>query len=103
MKSPTGLFGSPVYSKTSTTVAGPASRVNGGPPVIDNFSIRPAAILTIVTVPACASITGGDVGLTGPAKESVADFPLSAAGKTPNQGPLMNNVPSPISRTTDVP
>ena len=43
----------------------------------------------IVTVPAPASITGGDVGLTGPAKESVADFPPSAAVKTPNQVPLM--------------
>ena len=32
----------------------------------------------IVTVPACPSITGGDVCLNGPAKESVADFPLSA-------------------------
>ena len=91
--SPIGLFGSPVYSKTSTKATVPASRVNVGPPVIDNFSNRPPAVLMIVTVPAPASITGGDVGLTGPAKESVADFPLSAAVKTPNQVPLMKNVP----------
>ncbi len=57
----------------------------------------------IVTVPACSSITGGDVCLTGPAKESVADFPVSAAVKTPNQLPLMKYVPLPVSRKTDVP
>jgi hypothetical protein len=57
----------------------------------------------IVTVPACTSITGGDVCLTGPAKVSVADFPLSAAVKTPNQVPLMKNVPLPVSRKTFVP
>jgi hypothetical protein len=39
----------PVYSKTSTTVTTPASRVNVGPPVIDNFSNRPPAVVTIVT------------------------------------------------------
>src|SRR3954453_5534262 len=41
MKSPTGFFGSPVYSKTSTKVAGPALRLKVGPPVIENFSNRP--------------------------------------------------------------
>src|SRR2546423_756121 len=101
--SPIGLFGSPVYSKTSTKATGPASRVNVGPWVIDNFSNRPPAVLVIVTVPAPASITGGDVGLTGPAKESVPDFPVSAAVKTPNPVPLMKYVPVPVSRTTDVP
>ena len=57
----------------------------------------------IVTVPVCTSITAGEVGLTGPAKESVADFPVSAAVKTPNQVPLMKYVPLPVSRRTDVP
>ena len=41
----------------------------------------------IVTVFACSSITGGDVCLVGPAKESVVDFPLSAV-KTPKKLPL---------------
>ena len=71
--------------------------------MIDNFSNRPPAVLVVVAVPAPASITGGDVGLTGPAKESVADFPLSAAVKTPNQVPLVKDVPLPVSRKTDVP
>jgi hypothetical protein len=49
-----------MYSKTSTMVTTPASRVNVGPPVIDDFSNRPPAEVTIVT-PACSSITAGDV------------------------------------------
>ena len=56
----------------------------------------------IVTVPACSSITGGDVCLDGPAKESVADFPLSAV-KRAKKVPLAKNVPLPVSRKTDVP
>ena len=56
----------------------------------------------IVTVPACASITAGDVCSDGPAKESVVDFPLSAV-KTPKKVPLMKYVPLPVSRKTDVP
>jgi hypothetical protein len=56
----------------------------------------------IVTVPACSSITGADVCFCGSAKEAVVDFPLSAV-KTPNQVPLANYVPLPVSRKTDVP
>ena len=56
----------------------------------------------IVTVPACSSITGGDVCFSGPAKETVADFPLSAV-KTPKKVPFMKYVPLPVSRKTDVP
>ena len=41
MKSPTGLFESPVYSKTSTKVTGPALRLKVGPTVIETFSNRP--------------------------------------------------------------
>ena len=36
--------------------------------------------------------------LTGPAKERVVDLPVLAAVKTPNQVPLMKEVPSPVSR-----
>jgi hypothetical protein len=56
----------------------------------------------IVTVPVCSSIAGGDVCFSGPAKETVDDFPLSAV-KTPKKVPLMKNVPLPASRKTDVP
>jgi hypothetical protein len=56
----------------------------------------------IVTVSAYSSITGGDVCLDGPRKESVADFPLSAV-KTAKRVPLAKNTPLPVSRTTDVP
>src|SRR6476661_2706957 len=56
----------------------------------------------IVTVPACSSITAGDVCLDGPWKESVLDLPLSAVN-TPKRVPLAKNVPSPMSRKTDVP
>src|SRR4051794_24626501 len=99
---PTGSFGSPVYSKTSTKVTIPASRVNVGPWVIDNFSNRPPRVVMIVTVFACSSITGGDDCLDGPANCSVDDFPLSAV-KTPNQARLAKNVPLPVSRKSDVP
>src|SRR5580765_8725238 len=102
MKSPTGLFGSPVYLETSTVVKVPASRLNVGPWVIDNLSNRPTVVVAIVTVPACSSITSGDVCLTGPAKESVVDLPLSAV-KTPRKVSLLKCVPLPVSRKTNMP
>ena len=82
MKSPIGSLGSPVYLKTSTKVTDPASILRVGPPVIENFSNRPPLVVVIVTVPACASITAGDVRVCGPAPVSVVDLPLSAV-KTP--------------------
>ena len=50
--------------------------------MIDNFSNRPSAVLVIVTVPAPASITGGDVGLTGPAKAAHFHGPAAAGANS---------------------
>ena len=100
MKAPTGLFGSSVYSKTSTKLTDPALIHKVGPPVIENYSNRPSLVVVIVTVP--PSITAGDVCFIGPAPVSVVDLPLSAV-KTPKKVPLMKYVPLPVSRKTDVP